>query len=85
MRGELFPKEVTGKAPKMTLTGDEMLYVEQHRGLVGYQPEEICFRTACGMLKVTGERLRFRRYTADEAVVTGSIRNVGIQPEGGRR
>ena len=85
MQQELFPKEVTGKVPRITLTGDELLHVEQHKGLIGYQPEEICFRTACGMLRVTGEGLRFRRYASEEAVITGRICSVNIQPEGGRR
>lgn len=81
---ELFPKEVTSDLPRMTLTGRELLHVEQHKGLVGYQPEEIVFRTSSGMLHVKGRTLCFRMYTAGEAVITGSIDSVGIQPAGGR-
>lgn len=85
MQQELFPKEVTGRVPRITMTGDELLQVEQHKGLIGYQPEEICFRTVCGTLRVTGEGLRFRRYASEEAVIAGHIRKVSIEPEGGRR
>ncbi len=79
----LFPREVTSDVPRMTLTGHELLHVEQHRGLVGYQPEEILFRTACGMLRVEGAALQFRTYTAGEAVIAGHIGSVTILPGGG--
>ncbi len=80
----LFPREVTSDVPRMTLTGQELLHVEQHRGLVGYQPEEILFRTGCGMLRVAGQGLRFRMYTAGEAIITGQIDSVGIGKKGER-
>lgn len=78
MKDSLFPKEVTSDVPRLTLTGVERLHVEQHRGLVAYQPDEVIFRTACGLLRVTGGNLRFRLYTAKEAVVVGSIGGVGL-------
>lgn len=82
---ELFPKEVTSAVPRMTLTGQERLHVEQHRGLIAYQQEEIRFRTACGQLQVLGQGLRFRLYTAAEAIITGRIDSVGIVAPGGRK
>lgn len=83
-KGELFPREVTSDVPRMTLTGHELLHVEQHKGLVGYQPEEILFRVSGGTLRVAGVELRFCSYTAGEAVIRGRIDSVGILPAGGR-
>lgn len=82
---ELFPREVTTDVPCVTLTGREKLHVEQHRGLVAYQPDEICFRTACGLLRVTGTGLRFSMYTGAEAIIGGQITGVAFTGEGGRR
>lgn len=82
---ELFPKEVTSNVPRMTLTGRERLHVEQHRGVVAYQADEICFRTACGLLRITGQSLSFCMYTGAEAIISGSIRSVGYAEEGGQR
>lgn len=82
---ELFPREVTTNVPCITLTGRERLHVEQHRGLIAYQPQEICLRTACGLLKVTGDGLCFRMYTGAEAIVSGKIESVSFAEEGGRR
>lgn len=82
---ELFPKEVTSGVPRITLTGEERLHVEQHRGLVACQPEEICFRTSIGLLQVTGEALRFMRYSAAEALIGGRIHGIALHPEGRQR
>jgi len=73
---ELFPKEVTTGVPHLTLTGMEKLHVEQHRGVVGYQPEEIVLRTSCGLIRVRGNNLLFRLYTGTEAVITGKITGI---------
>lgn len=80
----LFPKEVTSHVPRMTLTGQELLHVEQHQGLLAYQPEEIRFRTSVGMLIVTGQSLRFRMYSAGEAIISGEIDGISVQSAGGR-
>lgn len=82
MRDCLFPREVTADVPCMTLTGNERLHVEQHKGLMAYQTSEVIFRTSCGALKVTGEQLRFRLYTSQEAVVVGQIDGVGLDRGG---
>jgi len=79
---ELFPKEVTSGVPRITLTGHERLHVEQHRGLVACQPEEICFRTSIGLLHISGEGLHFMRYSSEEALIGGLIRSIAILPEG---
>lgn len=80
---ELFPKEVTSGVSRITLTGHERLHVEQHRGLVACQPEEISFRSSVGLLRITGEGLHFMRYSAEEALIGGLIRSITIKPEGG--
>ncbi len=84
MQTELFPREVTSNVPRITLTGRELLHVEQHRGLIAYTPEEIVLRTASGLLTATGAELRFTLYSAGEARITGKIDAVGFQREVGR-
>ena len=80
MHTELFPKEVTSGVPRITLTGHERLYVEQHRGLVDYEPENIVLRTSCGLMRVAGAGMRFNLYTACEALITGRIDSVSFPP-----
>lgn len=79
----VFPAEVASGVPCITLRGTQSVCVEQHRGLVGYQAEEIIFRTACGQVKITGQGLRFTVYTAQEATIEGQIS--GVSMSGGGR
>ncbi|MGN0779523.1 MAG: YabP/YqfC family sporulation protein [Aristaeellaceae bacterium] len=73
MEERLFPAEVVGNVPRVTLTGRSEVDVEQHRGLSAYQPEEVVFRTACGSLRISGHELRLKRYTSCDAQITGEI------------
>ena len=83
MHHEIFPREVTSNVPRVTLTGQERLHVEQHRGLIAYSSEEIIFRTAVGLLRTAGAELRFTLYNAGEALVDGRIDVVEyVQKEG---
>ncbi len=83
MHDELFPKEVTGDVPRLTLTGHERLHVEQHRGLIDYAPENIVLRTACGLVRIAGAGMIFRMYTSAEALITGRIDSVCFQQKEG--
>lgn len=85
MRTELFPQEVISHVPRITLTGTGRLQVEQHQGLIGYQQEEVLFRTVCGMLRVTGSALHFQAYSAGDALLVGRIDSVTLEEEGSRR
>ena len=85
MRREIFPQEVTGSVPRITLTGTGRLQVEQHQGLVGYRQEEVLLRTSCGVLRVTGGALRFQAYSAGDALLVGRIETVTLEHEGSAR
>ena len=80
------PPEILTGLPVVELTGDSAVLIEQHHGIVMYQPEEVAFRTACGTLRVLGTSLRFRLYSAGEAVLDGQIHAVQLsgKPEGGK-
>lgn len=81
---ELFPKEVISNVPRITITGDERVHIEQHRGLVTCQTNEVCFHISGGFLKIRGEALSLGRYTGAEAVLTGKICTISLEKEGGR-
>lgn len=76
MHDEIFPREVTSKVPLVTLTGRELLRVEQHRGLVDYEPENIVLRTVSGLMRIGGAGMIFRLYNAHEAIIVGRIDSV---------
>ena len=85
MHEALFPPEVTGHVPRITLTGHEHLHIEQHQGLIDYEQECIVLRTSCGLLRIAGVGMVFRLYTSDEARITGRIDCVEFQHQEARR
>ena len=78
----LFPPEVTGNIPRITLLGGDTALIEQHQGLMAYQDDRMTFRTAQGEVTLTGKRLRFLRYTAQEATVGGIIESLQLERRG---
>lgn len=79
MRGEgLFPLELTTDVPKISMTGKQLIHVEQHKGLMTYQEDEVAFRTSVGMLKIQGKDMHFKQYTATEAIISGEIGSVTL-------
>ena len=82
---EIFPREVTSNVPRITLTGAELLHVEQHQGLLGCTKDEVSLRTASGVLTICGTGLKLRQYSAVEAVVSGEIGSISLHREGRAR
>ena len=79
----LFPAEVVKDVPRVTLTVSDNVYVEQHKGLAAYQPEEVVFRTAGGTLHIGGSELRLKRYTACDAMITGQVTSISVKGANG--
>ncbi|MBQ2952027.1 MAG: YabP/YqfC family sporulation protein [Clostridia bacterium] len=84
MQQEFLPREVASDVPRMTLTGGERLFVEQHKGLLDCREELISLKTASGILCVEGCHLMLLRYSRVEALITGDIRSLSLQPDGRR-
>lgn len=78
MDHRMFPQEVTTDAPLITITGQEQVRVEQHKGLTSFGTEEIVLRTGRGDLHIIGEALRFGAYSSAEALILGKICQVTL-------
>ena len=76
IENSLFPKELTSHIPVVILTGDQLVRVEQHRGIYAYHPDEIILRTAIGLLKIAGKNLNCKRYTSAEVLIAGTIDSI---------
>ena len=85
MQGEIFPREVTSNVPRITMTGREQLYIEQHRGLIDYAPDVIVMRTSSGLPRVMGSGMAFSLYSEAEARVTGEISTVTFDTREGQK
>lgn len=77
----LLPDEVmTGKARVVLMAGEGAL-VEQHRGLIGYEKEQILFRTKKGILMLEGEEMVITTFGAFDAVVEGKVRCIRLEED----
>ena len=60
--------------PRLTLTGDRQLLVEQHRGLTRYSTEEIVIALQKGRVRLTGKNLRLVAMDKEAVLIAGEIR-----------
>lgn len=70
------PSDVVLDLPRLILTGDQQLVVENHRGLKLYSPAEVCLQTTAGILTVSGEELNIKLITVDQVEIDGRITKV---------
>ncbi len=67
------PREVVLRLPLICLTGRTELTVENYKGMLEYNEEEIRINTAEGILSVRGRGLCLQRMTAECVAIGGYI------------
>ncbi len=73
------PPDVVLNLPKMTLIGGIQVLVENHAGLLAYEPEKIRIRTVQGELVISGVGLKIGSILPKELVVDGRIAHVEVR------
>ena len=62
--------------PRLTLTGNRQLLVEQHRGLTRYSADCIELALQKGSIRLTGKNLRLVAMDKEAVLIAGEIRCV---------
>ena len=70
------PGDVVGGLPRIELTGDRELRMENHKGILAYGEEEIHISGGKLLVKVRGSGLELRAMTGSELLITGFISGV---------
>lgn len=70
------PQEVTLDYPKIIVTGDESIIVENHKGLIELSQTVIRLNTKIYILKITGENLDIKSISEEEIEITGRITGI---------
>ncbi|HJA12351.1 MAG TPA: YabP/YqfC family sporulation protein [Candidatus Mediterraneibacter merdipullorum] len=78
------PRDVTMKAPVLTVLGDFELSAENYRGITEYTDCLVRIQTRSGQIRVTGRRLHVEYYTSDEMKVTGKIETIDFAGRKGK-
>lgn len=72
------PGDVVAGLPRIELTGDRELRMENHRGILAYGSDEIQIAGGRLVVKVRGENLELRAMNAGELLITGALRGVEL-------
>ena len=75
------PGELMTGVPKITLTGNRSILVENHSGIRGFSSEEVGIGCCYGEIEIIGKDLRLCLLKRDEIEVEGEIRSVSYHEE----
>jgi sporulation protein YqfC len=75
------PKDVVMNLPKLTLIGNILVYIENHRGIIQYDDQLVRINLLRGELNISGQNLMIRSVVPEEIVVEGRIDQIGFIKE----
>lgn len=73
------PRDLLMDLPKLVLTGDVQLSIENHRGILAYTAEVVRVSTTIGELEVTGLDLTLKNILPDEIMIEGRIKTIAFR------
>lgn len=65
------PKDVIMNLPCITVSGDREIYIENHKGLLGYTDTQISVSTHIGIVTIQGKDLCIERIRLEDILVSG--------------
>lgn len=70
------PRELFLDFPQISLEGNRLITIQNHRGIVEYTTEIVRINTSLGVLAIRGEYLVLKNIYAEEITVEGEIYGV---------
>lgn len=67
------PLDTVIDLPRIVVSGNQQVVIENHRGVIEYEPSVIRVGTKLGELKITGAELVLVSVFKEELVITGKI------------
>lgn len=72
------PKDVILDLPRLIMTGNERLLIENHRGILVYSEENVRIKAAKGEIRITGRDLTLLEITKEEIWLEGRIEEIKL-------
>lgn len=72
------PADALAGVPRLELTGDRELRMENHKGILAYGSEEIHVSAGSFLVKISGRELELRAMTGLELLITGKIEHIQL-------
>ena len=73
------PEDALGSVPRITLTGDRRVLIENHRGLLAYEKDHIAVNGGRVMVKLRGDGLELRAMDRSEILVAGQFFSLELE------
>jgi sporulation protein YqfC len=73
------PQDILFDLPRLTLIGSRQLYVENHRGVVDFTPDQLVLALAQGRLRVSGHDLVITSILPEQVSVEGHITDIQME------
>ncbi len=70
------PRDLVMDIPKLTLVGRNELYLENHRGIIQYNPQLLRINLSRGFLEIEGQDMEIRALMPEELYISGEIKSV---------
>lgn len=65
------PKDVIMNIPRLTISGDKEIYIENHKGILEYTDSEIRISTAMGIVRICGKNLKITGIRQEDVLIDG--------------
>lgn len=72
------PPETIGSVPLIRMHGSFAIIIENHRGIIAYDPKAVCVKTKTGMIRISGDRLCIFAMTKKTLELRGCIHKVEL-------
>lgn len=70
------PKDVIMNIPRLTISGDKEIYIENHKGVASYEDNEIRVSTAMGLVRIYGRNLTITAIRQEDILINGQFTKI---------
>lgn len=73
------PQEIILDLPRITLVGNMQLYIENHRGVISYNQNEVRLSVNKGEVIIRGEGLQIENLLEEELLIKGMLESLSYE------
>ncbi|MCY6484251.1 sporulation protein YqfC [Clostridium aestuarii] len=70
------PRDVVLNIPKITITGNNEIAIENHKGIVLFEENKMIINSNIGLILIEGERLEVRFIGGSTIIISGKFKTI---------
>lgn len=71
-----FPEEIILDLPKITITGDNEIDIENHKGIILFEEDEVKINSKVGLIVIKGSRFEILFIGGTTISISGSFKSI---------